>query len=155
MVSPYMVAGPFGSYGLPEIDKPSIPEVFHIDDLLDFSCDDIGGPILGGHLPLSGVTTESSMIGGETSISSSPIEAKNETLEPALEDIEVKTDLCVPVSVNFPCSCTYLNASRCVIIMQLTLKEFFGSPRVRISLFGMADVTLSVNVHGAALNTWQ
>lgn len=100
MVSPYVLAGGFGSYGHPEVDKPALPEFFHIDDLLDFSCDVIGGPIVGGHLQLSGVTIESSVNGGETSISSSPLELESELIENAMQDIEVKADLCVPVSVN-------------------------------------------------------
>lgn len=91
MVAPYILAGSFA-----EVEKPALPEVFHIDDLLDFSCEDIGGPIVGGELQLSGVTVESSVNGGEASISSS-MEVKSELVEPAaLEDIEVKTDLCVP-----------------------------------------------------------
>lgn len=100
MVSAYVLAGGFASYGHPEVDKPTLPEVFHIDDLLDFSCDDIGGPIVGGHLQLSGVTIESSMNAGETSISSSPLELKSELIENAVQDMEVKADLCVPVSSN-------------------------------------------------------
>lgn len=102
MVAPYILAGSFA-----EVEKPALPEVFHIDDLLDFSCEDIGGPIVGGELQLSGLTTvESSVNGGEASQSSS-VEVKSELVEPAaLEDIEVKTDLCVPVSLEFRCSCS-------------------------------------------------
>jgi hypothetical protein len=70
--------------------------VFHIDDLLDFSCDDIGGPIVGGELQISGVTVGSCANAGETSILSVK-EGKKELLQSSLEDIEVKTDLCVPV----------------------------------------------------------
>ena len=98
MVSSYLLAGSYGPYGLLEVDKPSLPEVFHIDDLLDFSCDDIGGPIVGGELQLSGVTVESSVNVGEASISSGK-EPKSELLQSALEDTEAKTDLCVPVSL--------------------------------------------------------
>lgn len=102
MVSQYVLAG---TYGLPlaEVEKPTLPEVFHIDDLLDFSCEDIGGPIVGGELQLSGVTTvdnSNSANGGETSISSST-EVKSESVETVPVQTEVKTDLCVPVSLNF------------------------------------------------------
>lgn len=101
MVGMYILAGSFA-----EVEKPALPEVFHIDDLLDFSCEDIGGPIVGGELQLSGLTVENSVNGGEASQSSS-MEVKSELVEPAaLEDIEVKTDLCVPVSPEFWCSCS-------------------------------------------------
>ncbi|KAG0585161.1 hypothetical protein KC19_3G262900 [Ceratodon purpureus] len=92
MASSFLVAAP---YGLLEVDKMAVPEAFHIDDLLDFSCEDIGGPIVGGELELSGVTVESCVSAGETSISSS-LEVRSELLETALDDIEVKADLCVP-----------------------------------------------------------
>lgn len=81
------------SYGVLEADN--FPEVFQIEDVLDFSCEDIGGPIDAGDLQLSGVTEESC---GEGSISSL-MEVKSELLEPTLEDFEVHTDLCVPVSL--------------------------------------------------------
>lgn len=88
-----------GSYGPFGVEKSSLPEVFHIeDDFIDFSCEDIGGPIV-GELQLSGVTEDSNV--GERSITSL-IEAKNELLAPpALEDFGVHTDLCVPVSLKF------------------------------------------------------
>lgn len=87
-----------GSYGPFGVEKSSLPEVFHIEDVLDFSCEDIGGPIV-GELQLSGVTKDSNA--GERSISSL-MEAKNELLAPpALADFEVHTDLCVPVSLKF------------------------------------------------------
>jgi hypothetical protein len=91
-----------GMYGVLEAEKASLPEVFHIEDLLDFSCEDIGGPI---ELQVSGVTDQSSGNAGERSISSS-VEVKSElSLEPALEDFEVQTDLCVPVSLNSVRTC--------------------------------------------------
>lgn len=96
MVASYLLAGSYGPFGLLEADKPALPEVFHIDDLLDFSCEDIGGPIVGG---LSGASVESCVNAGERSISSS-LEAKSELQEAPIEDVEVKTDLCVPVSLN-------------------------------------------------------
>lgn len=107
MAASYLLAGP---YGLPELDKPSVAEAFHIDDLLDFSCEDIGGPIVGGELELSGVTVESCVSAGEASISSS-MEARSELLENALDDIQVKTDLCVPVSLNSKEPFVHVNAS--------------------------------------------
>lgn len=99
MVAPYVLAGSYGIL-LPEVDKPALPEVFHIDDLLDFSCEEIGGPIVGGEMQLSGVTDESSANGSETSISSS-VEVKSELVDTSLGGMEVKTDLCVPVSLKF------------------------------------------------------
>lgn len=95
MVSPYALPGAYG-LPLPEVEKSALPEVFHIDDLLDFSCEDIGGPIV-GELQLSGVTvanSNNSASGGETSISSSAEDT-------APVETEVKADLCVPVSLNF------------------------------------------------------
>lgn len=90
-----VLGGSYGSYG---VEKSSLPEVFHIEDVLDFSCEDIGGPIV-GELQLSGVTEDSNV--GDRSISML-MTAKNELLAPpALEDFEVHTDLCVPVSLNF------------------------------------------------------
>jgi len=99
MAASCVLAGSYSPYGLVEAEKSSLPEVFHIENLLDFSCEDIGGPIVGGELQLSGVTEESSGNAGERSISSS-MEVKDELLEPALEDFELQTDLCVPVSLN-------------------------------------------------------
>jgi hypothetical protein len=78
------------TYGVLEAEK--LPEVFHIEDVLDFSCEDIGGPIDAGDLQLSGVTEESCGEGSITSL----MEVKSELLEPSLEDFEVHTDLCVP-----------------------------------------------------------
>lgn len=93
MVPPHTLPGSYGL--LPEMEKPALPEVFHIDDLLNFSCEDIGGSVVGGELQVSGAMNESSVNGGETSISSS-VEVESDLVGPALRDIEVKTDLCVP-----------------------------------------------------------
>lgn len=74
-------------------------DVFHIDDLLDFSNEDIAGPIVGGPMPssqpqqqLSGLTVESS----EPSICCSSSLEEEATVEDVVDD---KPDLCVPVSV--------------------------------------------------------
>lgn len=41
----------FGFYGfLLEMEKFVLLEVFYIDDLLNFSCEDIGGFVVGGEL---------------------------------------------------------------------------------------------------------
>jgi hypothetical protein len=94
--------------------------VFHIDDLLDFSNEDIAGPIVGGPsssssplLQLSGVTVESSSVvtAAEASMCCSSLsEVKAEHMATAttitLEVIDDKTDLCVPVSFSISGFCT-------------------------------------------------
>lgn len=123
MVPPHTLPGSYGL--LPEMEKPALPEVFHIDDLLNFSCEDIGGSVVGGELQVSGAMNESSVNGGETSISSS-VEVESDLVGPALRDIEVKTDLCVPVSLKIWCSCAHLNASHCVSGMRTTIRQISG-----------------------------
>ena len=98
MVPSYLLSSSYAPYGLLEADKPSLPEVFHIDDLLDFSCDDIGGPIVGGELQHSSVTSVETSSCVDTSISSGKEVAKKELL--SLDDIGPKTDLCVPVCLS-------------------------------------------------------
>lgn len=104
MVAPYSICGSYGQVVLQEVDKPVLPDVFHIDDLLDFSNEDIAGPIVGGSLQLSGLTVESSLTAagagtGTTICCSSSVEAKTEQTATTLEENDHKTDLCVPVSV--------------------------------------------------------
>jgi hypothetical protein len=120
MVAPYALSGSYGQPMLPEVDKPILPDVFHIDDLLDFSNEDIAGPIVGGPsssssplLQLSGVTVESSSVvtAAEASMCCSSLsEVKAEHMATAttitLEVIDDKTDLCVPVSFSISGFCT-------------------------------------------------
>lgn len=119
MVAPYALSGSYGQPMLPEVDKPILPDVFHIDDLLDFSNEDIAGPIVGGPssssplLQLSGVTVESSSVvtAAEASMCCSSLsEVKAEHMATVttitLEAIDDKTDLCVPVSFSISGFCT-------------------------------------------------
>lgn len=118
MVAPYALSGSYGQPMLPEVDKPILPDVFHIDDLLDFSNEDIAGPIVGGPpsssssppllQQLSGVTVESSSVvtAAEASMCCSSLtEVKAEHMIAtattiALEVMDDKPDLCVPVSFS-------------------------------------------------------
>ena len=125
MVAPYALSGSYGQPMLPEVDKPILPDVFHIDDLLDFSNEDIAGPIVGGPssssplLQLSGVTVESSSVvtAAEASMCCSSLSEVKAEVHMAtattitLEVIDDKTDLCVPVSFSIfrvlhLCCCT-------------------------------------------------
>lgn len=78
-----------------EEEEEGMADVFHIDDLLDFSNEDIAGPIVGGPMPSS--QPQQQQLSGLTVESSEPSICCSSSLE---EEVDHKQDLCVPVSVR-------------------------------------------------------
>ena len=90
MVSSSIFASSYGLYGLLEVDRPSLPAVFHSED---FSYDDSRGLTV-GELQVFGVTVGSSVNAGKASILSVK-EAKTKVLQAAMEDTQAKADLLI------------------------------------------------------------